>query len=164
MKRDDVKRRQAHELYVQGLNYTEIGKRMGFSRQHAQQLVRPPARIFDAVKRRAQGKCENCRIPVTAGHIHHMKVASPTIENFNDKRRLRYLCPSCHMIAHGGGFGFGNKGPHARNKRLSAERRQEIARNAARERWRRVATVTPASTDETPTPRKCTRQSYQMSI
>jgi len=150
VKRNDEKRRQAQLLHVQGLSYTEIGKRMNFSRQHAQQLVRPPKRIYDLIKKRAGGKCENCGIPVSAGHIHHMTVASPSLENFNDKRRLRYLCPSCHATAHDQ-IGSGKLGAEARNKKLSPARRKQIAKDAANTRWagereRRITKLEPVNT------------------
>jgi 5-methylcytosine-specific restriction endonuclease McrA len=92
----------AIELRLNGLSYAEIGKEMGCSRQYAQQLTRPPKEVYDFVKNRAKGKCENCREKIASGHVHHRSNRTGTVENYNDIENLEYLCRSCHRTKHAG--------------------------------------------------------------
>lgn len=86
-------------LFRHGLSYAAIAKKVGLSRQRVQQIIRPPKPIYDLVKARAKGKCENCGIVVASGHVHH---AHNGDKNFNDIANLQYLCPSCHRVQHSG--------------------------------------------------------------
>ena len=85
------------KLFREGLTYAAIASKVGLSRQRVQQIVRPPKPIYDAVKAKADGKCEECGVVVSNGHIHHANGAG---ENFNDMENLQYLCPGCHRKAH----------------------------------------------------------------
>lgn len=92
---------QAQELFLAGRSYREIGEALGVSRQYAQQLVRPPAIVYNLVKRLAAGCCQRCGIAVRSGHVHHVGTTNRTLDNFNDLDNLKYLCPSCHRAEHG---------------------------------------------------------------
>lgn len=87
---------KAIELRLKGLTYREIGVLMGFSRQRAQQLTLPPKGMYMIVKKRAEGRCEDCKVPIDHGQLHHIKKQ----ENYNDLSNLAYLCCSCHKIRH----------------------------------------------------------------
>lgn len=89
-------RNRAHDLYLKGLTYAEIGKEMGVSRQRAQQLVKPPTPVMDFIRKRAGGACEQCKIALANGHVHHMSNDA----GFNDIDNLQYLCISCHQTKH----------------------------------------------------------------
>lgn len=89
---------RAVELRLKGLTYAEIGRELGISRQRVQQITRPPAQVYDFVKRRAESKCEDCKVPLGSGHIHHKHVTP--LFNYNDIENLEYLCISCHRERH----------------------------------------------------------------
>ena len=91
-------KQQAIDLKLKGLTYREIGKAMGFSRQYAQHLVRPPQAIYDLVKKRAKGQCEQCSVSLENGHVHH-RIADAQ-DDYNDVDNLLYLCASCHQAVH----------------------------------------------------------------
>jgi len=88
---------KAIELKLLGYTYAQIGKELGVSRQYAQQLVRPPRAIYELVKARAAGRCEECHDTVQNGHVHHK---GGNGEDFNDVPNLTYLCLSCHTTIH----------------------------------------------------------------
>ena len=88
----------AIDLKLKGLSYNEIGLQMGISRQRAQQLIRPPRIIYNLVRARANSKCQNCHVELTAGHVHHKE----NKEDYNDVENLEYLCISCHKLVHCG--------------------------------------------------------------
>lgn len=91
---------EAQELYLAGRSYREIGEALGVSRQYIQQLVRPPAIVYNLVKQLANGCCQRCGIAVRSGHVHHVSTTDRTLDDFNDLDNLKYLCPSCHRIEH----------------------------------------------------------------
>jgi len=84
-------------LKRQGLTYAEIGELYHMSRQRVQQIVSPPPEIANEVRRRSNSKCENCKIELQDGDIHHKSwdVAQP-----NALENLQYLCVACHMLLH----------------------------------------------------------------
>jgi len=86
----------AMELRLRGMTYAEIGKALGVSRQRAQQLVRPPRPIYEAVKARAGGKCELCGLEISNGHVHHKE----RVNDYNGLDNLQYLCVVCHKGEH----------------------------------------------------------------
>jgi hypothetical protein len=90
---------KAVEMKLKGMTYAEIGKALGVSRQRAQQMVRPPKAIYDAVQDRAKGRCEHCGIELQRGHVHHKEGDDV---GYNDLRNLEYLCISCHRAVHSG--------------------------------------------------------------
>jgi len=89
----EAPRVEARKLWIAGLSYGEIGKRLKISRQRVQQLVRPPKEIYDVIKKRAKDECEVCGILVKYGHVHHKGKT-------DDIKDLEYLCRSCHRQAH----------------------------------------------------------------
>lgn len=91
---------EALTLRLRGLTYAEIGARLGVSRQYAQQLVRPVSTIYNAVKQRAKGKCEQCGIEIRNGHVHHKLDAESNPKDFNNLDNLAYLCIGCHQVRH----------------------------------------------------------------
>ena len=78
---------------LKGWTYAQIGRKLGVSRQRAQQLVRPPKAVYDLVRKRAGGCCQECGVEVGSGQVHP--------EDFNDVDGLKYLCVACHVKAHG---------------------------------------------------------------
>lgn len=90
------RRKLAMELRLKGLSYAEIAKALGVTRQRAQQYVRPPKALYDAIRHRAKRRCERCEVTLDAGHIHHKKA----MENYNSLDNLEYLCVSCHQKEH----------------------------------------------------------------
>ncbi len=97
----DSPKQRAIELKLKGLTYAEIGKELGFSRQRAQQLVRPPQEIYSYVRSKAKFKCEGCAVRLESGHVHHVD----NTENYNDVDNLEYLCAACHSQKHSDNFG-----------------------------------------------------------
>jgi hypothetical protein len=89
-------------LRLSGLTYADIGSRLTISRQRVQQLCRPPRSVIAIVRERAGGFCETCHAPTERGHIHHLTVTTSQIEEYHDPDNLRYLCLSCHRMAHDG--------------------------------------------------------------
>lgn len=84
------------KLWLEGLSYAEIGTRLGFSRQCAQQFLRPPRSMRLQVMAEAWWACEQCeRIISRTGHIHHKSRTYPP----NVRENLQYLCASCHALA-----------------------------------------------------------------
>src|SRR5580692_8677062 len=94
------RKREAVKMKLQGLSYREIGAKLGVTRQRAQQLVRPPALIYKAVRDRAKSRCEKCRTELKSGHVHHKDTKK--FDDYNDIGNLQYLCTSCHVSAHAG--------------------------------------------------------------
>jgi len=90
-------RERAEAFYFQGLTYAEIGAHLDLSRQRVQQLIRPPRAIYEAVKSRAEGKCEDCGVAIQGGHVHHKN--DPGLD-YNALENLLYLCASCHPKRH----------------------------------------------------------------
>ena len=93
-------RKKAIELRLSGLTYEEIGNSLGFSRQYAQQLVRPVTSIYRAVKQTAKGRSQKCGLAIRNGHIHHIKSEEVAKEDFNNLENLEYVCISCHRELH----------------------------------------------------------------
>lgn len=96
-----ARKAEAIRLRLQGLTYAEIGKVLGVSRQRAQQLVRPPAAVYRAVRAKTKGACADCGLKTKTGHVHHNDLVSE--DDFNDFPNLVYLCVSCHTRRHGPG-------------------------------------------------------------
>lgn len=84
---DDKQRDTARKLKQQGLTYAQIGDMMGFSRQRAQQLVRPSGDILREYQNKAGGICENCKGRFKKLEGHHPNYGSDLII---------MLCTSCH--------------------------------------------------------------------
>lgn len=81
------------ELWLKGLTYAEIGRRLGFSRQFAQEVMRPLASMKRQVIEEAWFRCERCDCALgKTGHIHHITRTYPP----NVRKNLQYLCISCH--------------------------------------------------------------------
>ena len=100
--RDREKRVAALKLRLDGLTYAAIGRRLGLSRQRIQQLLRPPANVYDIMRRRAANHCESCGVVIYQGHAHHKQNQGLLVaDDFNDLKNLLYLCLSCHRLAHG---------------------------------------------------------------
>ena len=102
--RDNRKRVFALELRLEGYTYAAIGKKLGVCRQRIQQLLRPPADLYNIMKRRASDRCESCGILIQPGrgHAHHKQNRELLMaDDFNDLKSLLYLCLSCHRSAHG---------------------------------------------------------------
>lgn len=81
-------------MKVSGMTYRAIGQALGVSRQRVQQMLRPPIRVYDQLRRRAANKCEKCGLVFKArghGHAHHLRYGD--FWNVND---LLYICPACH--------------------------------------------------------------------
>ena len=85
-----------------GCTYQQIGDMLGFSRQRAQQLVRPPRSLRLAVAQAAGHCCEDCGTPEPClhGHIHHR---DDRAADFNAMTNLAYLCIACHRRRHSAG-------------------------------------------------------------
>jgi len=87
------------KMFAAGHTYAEIAKVIGTSRQYIQQLTRPPIQVLNVLRKRAGDKCERCRIPFRAndnGHVHHVDKA--ITGRFDDLKRVRLLCRSCHKL------------------------------------------------------------------
>jgi hypothetical protein len=97
-----LNRQQAIVLLTQGLTYAAVAFRMSISRQRVQQITRPNPEVRDEVRVRANDACQKCgtAIPKGNGHVHHVKVAGLTIEQFDATENLAYLCRPCHRAAH----------------------------------------------------------------
>jgi DNA-binding transcriptional regulator LsrR (DeoR family) len=91
---------EALRLRLEGLSYSEIGARMGVSRQRIQGLVQAPKHIRVYVSQKADNCCEICGVRVSGGHIHHKAAKGLEAEDYNDIDNLQYLCISCHRKAH----------------------------------------------------------------
>lgn len=88
---------RVREMKCSALTYREVGLAFGFSRQYVQQIVSPRLGTRDAVRRRANGRCERCRSPIERGCFHHRTWEAGI---FNTKEGLEYLCKSCHTRVH----------------------------------------------------------------
>ena len=88
-------------LRIEGHTYSEIGKRLGLSRQRAQQLTQPPLVVRRMVASAACGECQRCGMFLMyRGDVHHRSSKIETPELYNDTANLQYLCKSCHRMAH----------------------------------------------------------------
>lgn len=70
-------------MKLAGLTYMEIGEALGFSRQNAQQCLRP--------KIENDGRCTRCGVYQQHLHRHHPDYKSDVIE---------LICISCHTKVH----------------------------------------------------------------
>jgi Homeodomain-like domain-containing protein/HNH endonuclease len=91
-----------HDMYAQGMTYQAIADKVGVSRQRIQQIVRPPIQIVNMLKKRANGRCENCGIVPRNAHVHHTEKIAALPKTLDSIEFLLYLCPSCHRRAHRG--------------------------------------------------------------
>lgn len=99
--RNEKLRKRITTLFIKGLTYGEIATKVGVSRQRVQQIVRPPADIYNKVRDRAKACCQKCGISVPiGGHVHHLKAEGRTVNNINNVNNLQYLCRTCHRIEH----------------------------------------------------------------
>ena len=92
------RKQEIFAMFAEGRTYAEIGRIFSISRQRVQQIVRPPIQVMDALRRRAGRKCERCRIPLRGGdeHVHH--IDNHVTGRYDDLKRVRLLCRSCHKI------------------------------------------------------------------
>lgn len=83
--RDHKLKSQVIQLKAQGITYAQIGRTFGFSRQRAQQIIRPnvPAKTI----------CEQCGRPAKT-HAHHEKYTP-------DNDQIKQVCASCHSKLRG---------------------------------------------------------------
>lgn len=97
MLRDEQKREVVFKLFAEGHTYAYIAKVVGVSRQRVQQLIKPPIRILNLLRKRSHNKCEHCELPLRLGdgHVHHLTGHA----DFNRLANLEYLCRSCHRKA-----------------------------------------------------------------
>jgi len=82
------RREQARKLKREGLSYSQIGEKMGVTKQRAQQLVTIPKSELEKLRIAANGKCQKCGKPSNKLDGHH--------EDYNSDR-LIMVCVSCHM-------------------------------------------------------------------
>ena len=94
--RSEVAEKMAR-LKRQGLTYAEIGELYRMSRQRVQQVVSPPPEIANEVRKRANSRCENCKLELQDGDIHHKDWNVPEPNSLDN---LSYLCVACHMLVH----------------------------------------------------------------
>jgi len=63
-------RQRALGYYFQGLQLSEIARRLGLSRQRVYQIVRPAPWVDNRVRSKAESKCQDCNVALRAGHVH----------------------------------------------------------------------------------------------
>jgi hypothetical protein len=86
-------RAKARKLKIKGLSYAEIGKRLGVSRQRAQQLVAPTPLARKLARAEMGERCAACGATERKLHLHHDSYESAP---------SRLLCVPCHRKAHAG--------------------------------------------------------------
>jgi hypothetical protein len=96
-----AKKNLARRLRAKGLTYTQIGERLGVTRQRAQQFLKPPIEVWLIVFKRAKGRCEDCGKQLENGHLHHRSYGAAVIDRPSN---FDYLCRKCHLKRHGGRF------------------------------------------------------------
>jgi hypothetical protein len=100
VKRDEARRREAHDLRLAGLTFADIGARMNISRQRVHQLITAPQALRVAVASRADYRCQECGLHLgRSGHVHHKDIHATV---YNSSENLVYLCVSCHVKWHAG--------------------------------------------------------------
>jgi 5-methylcytosine-specific restriction endonuclease McrA len=97
---DDLRRAKALAMRLAGLSYRQIGKEFGFSRQRAQQLIRPSIAVRSEVRMAANRFCQKCGRPCDEGDTHHANCTWWEPGKYNHISNLQYLCPACHRKAH----------------------------------------------------------------
>lgn len=107
-----MKRRSSTEVFalhqsalafrLEGLTFSEIGSRLGITRQRAQQVISPSKALTLKIRTRAGDACEGCGADGRghAGHIHHRAARGMTVETYNVEPNLTLLCIPCHRTAH----------------------------------------------------------------
>ncbi len=96
---DSTIRAKAIEMKRLGFSYADIGMHFGFTRQRAQQIVKPVKAVCEYVQNRAGNACQDCKCKlVQGGHIHHAN--DEITGDYNDIEGLMYLCTSCHCKRH----------------------------------------------------------------
>ena len=102
-KRATLDKEELFRQRVEGLTYAEIASHAGISRQRVQQILAPPAAVYDLVVRRQNGLCQGCGInSIAGGHIHHVSITHASFEDYTDIPNLVLLCRSCHRSVHWG--------------------------------------------------------------
>ena len=79
-------------LRLDGKTYRQIGTALGVSRQRIQQILMPRPAVWNAVKNRANGRCERCGLAGESHHVHHRGAGKDQADTFNDLENLQYLC------------------------------------------------------------------------
>ena len=91
---------RAITLYLCGFSYDQVAQEFKVSRSRILQLIGPNLETRKLVWYRASGRCEDCQIPCSRGHIHHQKREAISVPEFNAPRNLLSLCLGCHRKAH----------------------------------------------------------------
>lgn len=95
LRRDERRNRVAIRLHNKGLSQTEIGERLGISRQRVHQLLYPAEH---RARQRVAGRlerppfCQRCETETAHLHAHHEDYAKPL--------DVVWLCSSCHAVVH----------------------------------------------------------------
>ena len=93
------RRRAALRMKLDGASYAAIGAAFGVSAPSIQEMLRPPAAVYNLVRERAGGCCEDCGIGLTrSGHVHHRSGLDE--QGWDNAAELQFLCASCHRRAH----------------------------------------------------------------
>ena len=71
------RKQQVTALIVSGKTYQQIATELGITRQRVQQLNKPDPAIIKELRKRANGECENCGMPLVYGQIHHVSEKIP---------------------------------------------------------------------------------------
>ena len=87
-------------LRLDGKTYRQIGTALGVSRQRIQQILMPRPAVWNAVKNRANGRCERCGLAGEFHPVHHCGAGKDQADTFNDLENLQYLCVFCHRRIH----------------------------------------------------------------
>lgn len=89
------RKQQVTALIVSGKTYQQIATELGITRQRVQQLNKPDPAIIKELRKRANGECENCGMPLVSGQIHHVSEKIP-VDTYHGLPNLKYLCIPCH--------------------------------------------------------------------
>jgi len=89
----------ALQLALEGLTLSQVGQRLGLSRQRIYQLLQAPAHITQEVIARTRGLCEKCGILAKPFHIH-AKDRRREVNEYRGEGALRLLCLSCARVEH----------------------------------------------------------------
>ncbi len=79
----------------------DVARELGVSIGRIQQVVNPSSQVRRYIRKKANGKCQNCGLAISyLGQIHDPQGRCAELDGYDEVGDLILLCVYCHRLAH----------------------------------------------------------------